>query len=237
MRCCKLNKEMKKIIKHRLEKGIQSFDDLDVHKRDLFSYIRELGYEYKYKPTNIDVKNIEWGDYKSIIKKGLLPNYSMARVVRELEENTHRSFGWRTLQYKIKETGVGEKDIKKDEEWVYYLKLCEYEKVHGRDKTMAHFGLEQEPNLYNHSLSEYCYVKKQPLDKVYRELCELKEDRAVRGINACRLRSDCVALPYRNFKLFWNIYTNEPTPSSRERNHWKQQIANSLQGNSLSNIS
>lgn len=231
-----MDKDIKLIIQQRLEQGIKSFDDLPCHKRDIFSYIRELGYEYDYERTNIDSKNIEWGDYKTIIKKGLLPNYSIARVVRELKENTHCDFGWRTLQYKIKETGIGEKDIKKDEEWVYYLKLCEYEKAYDRDKTITHFGLEQEPSLYTHSLSEYCYIKKQPLDKTYKELYELKEDKTVRGINACRLRLNYVALPYRDFKLFWDIYTDKPTPSSRERNHWKQLIGDSLQGDSLPSI-
>lgn len=202
-----MTQEQKSIIKDRCGRNIFSFDDLGVSKRDIISYVRELGYEYSYKSSNIDYKNIQWGDYKEIIKRGLKDNYSMARIVRELKEHTGRDFAERTFQYKLKETGIREKDIRV-EEWKYYLRMKKHREEYGEEEMLKHFGLENitlDFSLY--SISELAIGLDMKLDELYdkaRDMCNI-----VRYINSCKFTDYNLALPYKDHDIFLKVVRGE----------------------------
>lgn len=195
-----MTQEQKNIIKDRCERNMFSFDDLEVAKRDIISYVRELGYEYSYKSSNIDYKNIQWGNYKEIIRKGLQDNYSMARVIRELKEYTGRDFAERTFQYKLKETGIKEKDIRV-EEWRYYLRMSDFEKLHGKEEMLKHFGLENIALDFSfYSISELAIGLNIKLDKLYEKARGMGN--MVRYMNSCKFTNYNTPLPYRDFDSF-----------------------------------
>lgn len=202
-----MTQEQKNIIKDRCERNIFSFDDLEVAKRDIISYVRELGYEYSYKSSNIDYKNIQWGDYKEIIRRGLKDNYSMSRVIRELKEHTGRDFAERTFQYKLKETGIKEKEIRV-EEWKYYLRMLRYKEEYGKREMLKYFGLENiTPNFSLYSISELAIAFDLKLDELYdnaRDMCNM-----VRYINSCKFTDYNLALPYKNYDLFMKAVKGE----------------------------
>lgn len=195
-----MTQEQKNIIKDRCERNMFSFDDLKVAKRDIISYVRELGYEYSYKSSNIDYKNIQWGSYKEIIRKGLQDNYSISRVIRELREHTGRNFAKRTFQYKLKETRIKEKDIRV-EEWKYYLRMKKYREEYGEEEMLKYFGLENitlDFSLY--SISELAIGLNIKLDKLYEKARGMGN--MVRYINSCKFTNYNTPLPYRDFDSF-----------------------------------
>lgn len=206
-----MTQEQKDIIKNRCERNVFSFDDLEVAKRDIISYVRELGFEYPFLPSNIDEGNIEWGNYKEIINKGLQSNYNMARVVRELREHTGSNFAKRTLQYKLKEASVREKQIKKMQEWEYYLFMLLYEQKYGREKMLDYFGLNDiRGELFScYSISEIAIIFNKNLDKLYEEVKMVKKEGIVSYINSCSFKDYNVALPYKDFNLFMEIVGGE----------------------------
>lgn len=205
-----MTQEQKNIIRDRCERNVFSFDDLEVAKRDIISYVRELGFEYPFLPSNIDEGNIEWGNYKEIINKGLQPNYNIARVVRELREHTGSDFAKRTLQYKLKEASVREKQIKKMQEWEYYLFMLLYEQKYGREKMLEYFGLTRiEEDYSRYSISEIAMMFKVNLDKVYNDIKYENTDRMIKYINSCSFKDYNVALPYKDFDLFMKIVGGE----------------------------
>lgn len=206
-----MTQEQKKVIKDRCERNMFSFDDLDIHKRDIISYVRELGYEYSFPSSNIDYKNIQWGDYKEIIRKGLQDNYSIARIVRELKDITGRDFAERTFQYKLKETGIKEKDIRV-EEWKYYLRMKKYREEYGEEEMLKHFGLENirfDFSLY--SISELTIAFDKKLDELYDNAKRLNN--MVRYINSCKFTDYNLALPYRDFCKFLRVVNGEEVDS------------------------
>lgn len=206
-----MTQEQKDIIKDRCQRNMFIFDDLDVNKRDVLSYVRELGFEYSYKISNIDYKNIEWKNYKEIIRRGLQDNYSLARVVRELREHTRSNFAERTFQYKLKETGIKEKDIRV-EEWKYYLMMSNYEKEHGRKEMLRQFGLENIALDYTlYSISELAIGLNMKLDELYKIIKE--QDGMVRYINSCKFTDYKTSLPYRDFYKFIRIVRGEEVDS------------------------
>lgn len=202
-----MTQEQKNIIKDRCKRNMFSFDDLEVAKRDIISYVRELGYEYSYKSSNIDYKNIEWRDYKDIIKRGLKDNYSLSRVVRELKEHTGRDFAERTFQYKLKETGIKEKDIRV-EEWKYYLRMLKYKEEHGKREMLKYFGLENiilDFSLY--SISELAIGLDLKLNELYDKAKKLNN--MVRYINSCKFTDYNLALPYKDHDRFMKVVRGE----------------------------
>lgn len=202
-----MTQEQKNIIKDRCERNMFSFDDLEVAKRDIISYVRELGYEYSYKSSNIDYKNIEWRDYKDIIRRGLCDNYSMARTIRELKEHTGKDFAERTFQYKLKETGIREKDIRV-EEWRYYLIMEKYKEKHGEEEMLKHFGIENitlDFSLY--SISELAIRLDLKLDELYDNAKRLNN--IVRYINSCKFTDYNLALPYKDHDRFMKVVRGE----------------------------
>lgn len=212
-----MTQEQKDIIKDRCQRNMFTFDDLDVNKRDVLSYVRELGYEYSYKTSNIDYKNIEWKGYKEIIRRGLQDNYSLSRVVRELREHTRSSFVERTFQYKLKETGIKEKEIRV-EEWKYYLRMLNYEKEHGRKEMLIYFGLESITLDYTlYSLSELAIGLNMKLDELYEII--RGQDGMARYINSCKFTDYKTPLPYKDFDRFMSVVREEEVdPFSRYLN-------------------
>lgn len=206
-----MTQEQKNIIKDRCERNMFSFDDLEVSKRDIISYVRELGYEYSYKSSNIDYKNIEWRDYKEVIRRGLQDSYSIARVIRELREYTGRDFAERTFQYKLKETGLKEKDIRV-EEWKYYLRMKKYKEIYGEEKMLKYFGLENiilDFSLY--SISELAIGLNMKLDELYEKARGMGN--MVRYINSCKFTDYNTPLPYRDFYKFLRVVNGEEANS------------------------
>ena len=206
-----MKQEQKKIIKDRCERNMFSFDDLDVAKREIYSYVRELGYEYPFAPSNIDYKNIQWGDYKEIIRRGLQDNYSMARVIRDLKEYTGRDFAERTFQYKLKEAGIKEKDIRV-EEWRYFLRMWKYREEHGKKEMLKYFGLENitlDFSLY--SISELAIAFDKKLDELYDNAKRLTN--MVKYINSCKFTDYNLALPYRDYDSFMRVWRGEEVNS------------------------
>lgn len=212
-----MTQEQKDIIKDRCQRNMFTFDDLDVNKRDVLSYVRELGYEYSYKTSNIDYKNIEWKGYKEIMRRGLQDNYSLSRVVRELREHTRSNFAERTFQYKLKETGIKEKEIRV-EEWKYYLRMLNYEKEHGRKEMLKHFGLENVELDYTlYSISELAIGLNMKLDELYEIIRE--QDGMARYINSCKFTDYKTSLPYKDSDRFMNVVRGEEVdPFSRYLN-------------------
>lgn len=148
-------------IKSRCGRGIFSFGDIDEHKRDIYSYVRELGYDIEFN-SNLDKTWIEWHEYKEIINKGTQINYSLARVIRELRKVSFDDFAQRTLEYKVKESGLTISDIRK-QEWKYFYIIKKYEEKHGREKTLLYFGLNDVNDISEYSLAERCYIDKKEI--------------------------------------------------------------------------
>ena len=215
-----MTQEQKNIIKDRCERNVFSFDDLEVSKRDIISYVRELGFEYPFLPSNIDEGNIEWGDYKEIIRKGLQDNYNMARIVRELREYTGSNFAKRTLQYKLKESGVKGRDIRV-EEWKYYLLMLKFKKSHGKKEMLKHFGLENitlDFSLY--SISELAIAFDLKLDELYDKVKKLNS--MMKYINSCKFTDYNTSLPYKDFDKFMRVVRGEDINSFSKYLNWRK---------------
>lgn len=148
-------------IKSRCCREIFSFDDIDEHKRDIYSYVRELGYNIDFN-SNLDKTWIEWHGYKEIINKGTQINYSLARVIRELRKVSFDDFAQRTFEYKVKETRLTISDIRK-QEWKYFYIIKKYEEKYGREKTLLYFGLNDVNDISEYSLAERCYIDKKEI--------------------------------------------------------------------------
>lgn len=207
-----MTQEIKDEIKSRCERNIFSFDDIKCHKRDIISYVRELGYDYSYQPTNINVRNIDWDGYEEIVKKGIeLPNYNLARVIREVKALTKRSFAKRTFQYKLKELGVRVKDINKLSEQDYYLSIMRYSNKYGREQALKHYGIDNQNggfDPYDYSIAELCVGLQIPLDLLYKRVKDdyLSEPMVV-FINSCKFKDSYrIGLGYSDFDRFNSLH-------------------------------
>lgn len=207
-----MTQEIKNEIKSRCERNIFSFGDIKCHKRDIISYVRELGYDYSYALTNINVKNIDWNGYEEIVRKGVeLPNYNLARVIREVKALTKRDFAKRTFQYKLKELGVRVKDINKLSEQDYYLAIMRYSNKYGREQALKHYGIDTknvEFTPYDYSIAELCVGLQLPLDLLYKRINDnYSSNPNVIFINNCKFKDSYrIGLAYSDFKKFNSLH-------------------------------
>lgn len=167
--------EQKELIKNRCENNNFYFDDIEVHKRDILSYVRELGFEPRLSFTNLDKNHFEWKDYKSIILDN--KHLGLAKVVRELRKYVP-DFAKRTFRYKLKECGLKDKELRGELEYIKYIKSIDWKLIDSCDNTDEAYellGMTYDiPKVapYMYSISELCTKYKVPLHIVSKYIVE-----------------------------------------------------------------